>query len=121
MTNKTWSYDGELFQYDSLYELIEDVNGCDGGDVSVGDIVYVGDAEIPSVKRYINVDNILESICESACDDVGECAEEWPDLSAKEKGMLEDLIADFLDKYSPVKFYTVSGVKEYVVTAEDLG
>lgn len=112
---ESWSNDRETFQYDSLGELMDSHS-----ELSVGDTVYVGTAIVPYVSRYVFTDRILESMSDGAYDEVGEYAEDWPKITNEEQKILEKMIADFIEKHSPIKFYNVVDIKEYTITLEDI-
>lgn len=122
MTNKIYSFDGETFQYDTLTELIKDINSCDEGDVTVGSIVYVAEKHRPKVASLVDVEALLEQMSEWSYDTHGcDEADMWPDLSTSESKELSRMIAEYIEKVSPPSFWIVRDVKEYIVTAEDLG
>ena len=117
MTNAIWSYDGEVFQYENLGELLDNyVNVID-----IGDVVYVADAYTPDVRRYVDAHAVVENMQERYYDDCGEECDAWPDLSNNSMNTLARVIAEFIEAHDPPKFWVVRGVKEYVITAEDLG
>jgi hypothetical protein len=118
MTDKIYSYDGEMFQYETLGELID--NYAD--EICIGDVVYVAEKRRPRVASYIDVGAMLEQMCEWAYDS-HDCEESdaWPDLSVSETNELEKMIAEYIEKVSPPTFWLVQNVKEYIVQEGDLG
>lgn len=118
MTNKTWSRDGECFQYDSLAELFD--NYAD--DICIGDTVYVAEKHKPKVARLVDVEALLEQMNEWSYDTHGcEEADKWPDLSVSETNELERIIAEYIEKVSPPTFWIVRNVREHTITKDDLG
>ena len=118
MTNTIWSYDGEVFQYENLRELLD--NYADG--IAIGDTVYVAEKHKPKVARLIDVEALLEQMNEWSYDTHGcEEADKWPDLSTGETNELERIIAEYVEKVSPPNFWVCRNVREIVITAEDIG
>ena len=118
MTNQIFSYDGECFQYDSLGELCDNYSGG----ICIGDTVYVAEKHKPKVARLVDVEALLEQMSEWSHDTHGcEEADKWPDLSTGETNELERIIAEYVEKVSPPKFWIVRNVREIVITEEDLG
>lgn len=117
MNDKCYSFDEENFSYDSLGELID--NNAD--EIVVGSIVYVADKHKLKVSRYVDVEALLEQMNEWVYDSYAdEGADKWPDLSVSETKVLEEMIANYIEKVSPPNFYGVRNVKSYIITAEDL-
>ncbi len=112
-----WSATNEEFNYSSLGELI--ANEADVLDV--GRIVYVGDAEKPTMRQLCNAYDVIEIISERAYDIGGEYADDFPNVDKAAKDELDELLVAWLTKHCPnINFYTVSNVREYVITADDL-
>lgn len=110
-----WSDDKEEFNYNTLGDLLSN------GGLAVGDTVYYADAVIPDPADYINADDILEQMGERASDDCGECAEDYPDVSAEAKQSLDGFLKGWARKHcTPMNFYKVQNVREHVLTAGDL-
>ena len=114
MNDKVWSHDKKSFEYDTLSELMDNHD-----DLVVGDIVYSGTPVKPDVSKYVFTDWILEQMGDSARDHVGDCIDGWPDISKKEQILLKEMIVDFIEKHSPIKFYAVIDIEEYTITLED--
>ena len=112
-----WSDDvNEDFNYDSLADLLDSNH-----ELAVGDTVYVADAVIPDPATYIDADDILEQMGERASDECGEYAEDYPDVTDEAKQSLEAFLKGWARKHcTPTNFYTVSKVREYILTAGDL-
>lgn len=112
-----WSDDvNEDFNYDSLADLLSSNH-----ELAVGDTVYVADAVTPDPATYIKVDDILTQMGERATDDCGEYAEDYPDVTDEAKQSLEGFLKDWARKHcTPTNFYTVSKVREHILTAGDL-
>ncbi len=113
---KTWSHDNELFQCDSLGDLVTNYRDV----LEVGSIVYVGDAERPTVRELCDVDAVIDQLGERARDIGGEFAEDFPDVTDDAKAELEAFLVAWLEKHCTIDFYTVRNVTPYTVTAIDL-
>lgn len=74
------------------------------------------------VPFEVTADHIGGEVCdrlqEIADDECGEFAEDWIDLSAEQKKELGQMIVDFIDKHSPVHFFTVKNVVRHSLTLE---
>lgn len=112
---QVWSKDEEYFACESLSELIRD------HDLSVGKVVYFGNASHPSPSTFIDADNIIEQAQERAYDEYGDHAEFFLDgVTEEEKKILNDFLWEWLDRNSDVTFYMVSDVSPYTVTELDI-
>jgi hypothetical protein len=120
MTNeKCWSMDGERFDYKSVNELINSNN-----ELSIGDIVFVGDAVTQDPTKWLVVDDILEQLQEQmqerAMDACGESAGDYPNLSESARYELQEFLGTWSRKYCVPSFYAVENASEYTLTAEDI-
>ncbi|WP_222833265.1 hypothetical protein [Pseudomonas sp. SC3(2021)] len=75
----TWSANDEMFNCDSLNELLNE-----------NDNLAVGD--------------IIEMLGERAYDDVGEVAEDWPDVSAEARQELDAILGAWVSKHCAATF-----------------
>ncbi len=57
---------------------------------------------------------------ERAYDDVGEFAEDWPDVPDEARQELDELLSAWISKHCTATFYRVRNVIEYQITAEEL-
>lgn len=111
MNEKCYSADGEQFSLDMQSATYES---------SVGDTIYVGEASQPCASRYVpDADWVIEYMGEQADDDIGEAAEDWPDVSKEAKQELEAFLKDWAVRNCQVNFYRVKNVQEYVLTEGD--
>ena len=107
--------DGERFDYNTVNELIDSNN-----ELSIGDIIYVGDVVVQDPAKWLVVDDILEQMQERAMDACGESAEDYPNVSESAKYDLEIYLSVWARKHCVPSFYAVENVSEYVLTAEDI-
>ncbi len=114
---EAWSTNNEDFTYKSLDDLID----SNIGELEVGQTVYVGDGKRPELSKLCNVDEVIELIEIRGRDMGGEYAEGFmDDISPEAKQELDDLLKNWMKKHVAINFYTVHGVREYVLTEEDL-
>lgn len=112
MTEKCYSSCGERYYSDVQSATY---------DCEVGAIIYEGDAVEPCASEFApDADWVLEYMNEQACDNLGECAEDWPDVTKEAKKELDAFLKDWAVRNCPVNFYRVENVRDYVVTEEDL-
>lgn len=111
-----WSVDEENFRYDSLQDLLDS-----NDELQAGDVVYVGNAKHPKPEQLCDADDIIEMMKDRAWDIVGEYAEDYPEVSDEAHKELDDFIKSWIMKHCPPDFYTVTDVREYILTKEDLG
>lgn len=110
-----WSADEECFNAETLGDLL------DGNDeLEAGHTVWVGDALPPDAASYIDADSVIEQMGERAMDDCGECAEDYPDVTAEARRELDDALKAWARKHCTPRFWQVRNVREYVLTAEDV-
>ena len=114
---EAWSRDNEEFRYDSLGDLLDNF----GDELSVGDVVYVGDAHRPEADDLISADDVIETISTRGYDFGGEHADGFPEVDKDAEAELDALLHAWVEKHClPANFYQVTNVREYVLTAEDL-
>lgn len=114
MSNIVWSDDEDIFNFDSLSELI------DSTEPSAGKIVWFGTAS-PVDPQWIDCDYIIDEIGNRASDEYGDIAYHYPDVSADGKKELDDFLRAWQDKHcSTSSFWKVNDSKEYVITEKDL-
>lgn len=111
----TWSKDSEFFTCDGLDELLDMHD-----DLSVGDVVFYGDAAPIPTKHLCDANDVIDMIGDRAYDEVGEAADGYPDISPEAKVELEALIAGWIEKHAKPTFYSVINVREYTITAADM-
>ncbi|MCO7246414.1 hypothetical protein [Halomonas sp. Mc5H-6] len=109
--------DSDPFKTDDLSELISD------HDLEAGSTVYVGmRSEQLHGSTYCTgaYDAVTEQMQAAAEGDVGELAEDYPDVTPSQGALLEIFIDAWADAYCKPSFYLVENVREYVITAEDV-
>lgn len=115
-TDEYWSRDEENFSYANLGELLDSHD-----DLEIGDTVYVGRGETPDPGEWVSADDVIEQLACRAYDECREYAEDYPDVSKEAKAELDGLLAAWAHKHCAPSFYKIKSVREYQVTAEDLG
>lgn len=112
--DETWSANEELFNCDSLGELLDE-----NDDLDVGATVWKGEKFPINTAGYIDAGDVIEMLGERAYDDVGEFAEDWPDVPDEAHQELDALLSEWISKHCTATFYRVRNVVEYKLTAED--
>lgn len=110
-----WSRDEEVFTYANLGELLDAHD-----DIEVGDTVFHGTSVTPDPGEWVSADDVIEQLACRASDECGEFAEDYPEVTKEAKAELEELLAAWAHKHCMPTFYTITGVREYKITAEDL-
>lgn len=113
--DERWSRDGQMFNYDTLGELLDS-----NDDVQEGDIVHVGTANVPDPAEWVDADDILENLACRADDNCGELAEDYPEVSKEAKAELQDVLEAWARKYCTPTFWLIENDREYIITAEDV-
>lgn len=109
--------DCDPFTTYSLSELIEDQ------DLKIGDTAYVGMRSEPlhgSTYCTGAYNAVTEQMQAAAEGDVGELADEYPDVTPAQGALLEIFIDAWADAYCKPSFYLVENVREYVITVDDM-
>lgn len=112
--DETWSADEELFNCDSLGDLLDE-----NDDLEVGATVWKGEKFPINTTGYVDAGDVIEMLGERAYDDVGEFAEDWPDVPDEARQELDALLSEWISKHCIATFYRVRNVVEYKLTAED--
>jgi hypothetical protein len=110
-----WSADGEMYNFESLNDLIQ----CHD-ELTIGSIIYRGEAQPINHKHLIDADDIIETIGERAYDMVGECADDYPHVTKDARTELTNLVHDWIERHVPPNFWTVMNIKEYTITENDM-
>ena len=122
MKNKQYAWSNDEEHYDGYYKTVEDAIGeaiaCgEEGDIWIGEIVEYDNFSI-------NVDKVIEDVCQVACEEVGEFAEGWlykiPEEQEKElEEELNKVWNNWIKKYKlEPQFFTVENVKKYDLEKE---
>lgn len=109
--------DSDPFNTHSLSELINENN------IEAGSTVYVGTrSESLHGSTYSTgaYDAVTEQMQAAAEGDVGELAEEYPDVTPEQGDLLKAFIDAWADAYCKPRFYLVENVQEYVISAKDM-
>lgn len=114
LAEQVWSADRELFNFDSLGELM------DSDTFEAGRIVYFGQKAAINPARWVDVDIVLDALGDRAYDHVGEAASDYPDVSQEARDELETLLSAWIAKHAQPTFYAVNKITEYTITQEDI-
>lgn len=110
-----WSRNNEDFTWDELDELLDSHD-----DLTVGDVVFVGDVAPVPIKYLCDADDVIDTMGDRAYDQVGEYADGYPDVTPEAKAELEALLAGWIEKHAKPTFYSVINVREHKITAADI-
>jgi hypothetical protein len=86
----------------------------------IGKHYFEGDVVTIPTRRLVDIAGIVSQLNETAWEESGEYADEWPDLSREEEKELEDLIVGYLEKKHAPEFYKVVNIVKKTITADDL-
>lgn len=115
-----WSVNEEYWNNYSKEECINDLL-CDYTVEELeGMELQRGVANTADCNNLVDSEDIITMLNERACDNFGESAEDYPDVSNEAQEELTKLISDWITKHAPSTFYAVSGVEIYKITKEDL-
>ncbi|MDW0357754.1 hypothetical protein Q8G38_00325 [Halomonas venusta] len=109
--------DSDPFNTYALSELINE------NDIEAGSTVYVGTRSEPlhgSTYSTGAYDAVTEQMQAAAEGDVGELAEEYPNVTPAQGALLEAFIEAWADAYCKPSFYLVENVREYVISVKDM-
>lgn len=95
----TWSANDEMFNCDNLNELLNE-----NDNLAAGDIVWKGEKFPVKIAAYVDAGDIIEMLGERAYDDVGEVAEDWPDVSAEARQELDAILGAWVSKHCAATF-----------------
>lgn len=111
-----WSNNDEEFNHDDLHELISDK------DLQAGDTVYAGEAvkHQPSAFAVRTALSVIDSMQDEAHDFADEWSAGFADCTKPQIDLLQGLIDAWADATLTVEFYGITGVQQYIVTAEDV-
>jgi transcriptional regulator with XRE-family HTH domain len=119
---KAYSLDGEYWVIDwgELLDLLMGKLRSKNIQDLIGAEYFEGDQVPVNTSEMVDVDPLIDSINENAMDEVGEYAEDYPNLTKDDREELNDLIVSFLDKKHPVRFFNVIEFCNKKITLEDL-
>lgn len=113
----TWGHmlciDGE--RYEGCLETREEAV-AEGIDAYGGEPFYVIEGEVPHASRFLpSALNLIEAMNESARDEAGDCAEDFPDVGKDAEKELDDLLRAWASKHIPnVPFWIGIGDPERI-------
>ena len=114
-----YSTDEELFNHESMGDLIDEIN-CNDED-PVGRTYWRGEKKELTHSEGIDVDSFLEQCDERGYEEIGEVYDNcFTDVSDEEKKELHDLILEWAKKRVNIRFWKTINVQELKITEEDL-
>ena len=119
----SWSTDEETFhdQCDSLEAAVASAIDYHGGDMEIGQTIYVGEVKPVATSSLVGEGNIVERMQEMAYEYAGESSEDYlHDVTTEQFDELRSLVAAWADRVQPPTFWQVLRSVPYVITAEDL-
>ncbi len=104
---KFYSTDDESFNFESIGELMDELDG--EGSLEEGRVYYEGEGERVSVETVVTahtVDHLLENIDENLYEELGECySNDFSDVTAEEREELRNLIVEWAKKHVRIQRY----------------
>lgn len=109
-----YSVNNEDFRFHEIEEALE--YATDDTDRSGEIIIYEGQLKTELASHYFRCDP-LEYMRDNAFDEVGECCDEWPDITNDQDKELEDMIKAVIDQWATKhelhpRFGLIENVKE---------
>ncbi len=119
MTEYFYSTDEELYQYESIGDVVDHINS--ETDTPIGATYWRGEKKELTHVECIDIDAFLEMCDERAYDEIGEIYDNcFADVTEEEKMELGELITAWAKKRVNMRFWKVVNVQEMRLTAEDL-
>lgn len=119
MGDVAWSLDNrEDWRHETLRDLLQWVAPTD----MAGKVVYVADKERPSASAYMpDADCVIDEIINTAWDEGGDYADDYPDVSDEAKAKLNALLEAWADEHLPAPtWWQCVNIREYVITQADI-
>ena len=116
-----YSTDEELFNSDSVGDVIEELRGKMDERELIGASYWRGEKKELTHAECIDVGSLLEQCDERAYEEIGEIYDNcFTDVGDDAKNELGDLILAWAKKHVNIRHWKVGKVQECKVTAEDL-
>lgn len=112
--NRVYSNNDEYWPNYSLEEVIKNDN------LKAEDTVWTGIAQDFDTSSLIDASDIIDMLSERAYDNLGECAEDFPNVSKEAIKELNDFLKDWIRKHDSTPYYIVKNVEEIILTQEDI-
>ena len=112
--NRVYSDNEEYWHGYSLSEVIQN------GDLKAEDTVWTGIAEDFDTTSLIDASDIIDLLSERAYDNLGECAEDFPNVSKEAVKELNDFLKDWISRNDNAPYYHVKNVEEIILTQADI-
>jgi hypothetical protein len=119
---KAYSLDEENWEldWDTFLDVLADREEAEDRRDLIGVEYFEGDSIPITTGEVVDIDRILDGINKDAYEKMGECAEDYPDLTDKEKAKFKELIVSFLDKKDRRNIFNIENSRKKTITAEDL-
>ncbi len=120
----SWSTDEETFhdQCDSIADAVAAAVDHHGGDLEIGQTIYIGEVSEISTPSLVDESSIVERMQEMAFEYAGEPSEDYlASVTSEQLHELKKLVAAWADRVERPQFWQVNGALPHVITAEDLG
>lgn len=120
-TKKLYSRDDDLYIFDSVEELLFDMES--DGKLTVGTPYYEANSRELHTEDFIDIDHILEHFDEMLYEQVGEVSDcDFSNVSPEAKDELSQLLQQWINKHTNVSSYStiVGDTKELTVQPKDL-
>lgn len=118
-----YSADGETYNHSEIEDAISELywNTLEDETI-VGNVIYYGVGTRPEPIKLFDADDVLEWLGDRATDMVGECADDFPNVSKEATDELNELLKGWYNKHLTVDFWQIDPktIKEYVITKEDV-
>ena len=119
MTTYCYSTDEEIFSYESMGDLIDEITF--NTEDPIGATYWRGEKVELTHAECIDIDSLLENCDERASEEIGEIYDNcFTEVTIEEKQELHDLIADWAKKRVNIRYWKVINTQEMKITAEDL-
>ncbi|SDT51826.1 hypothetical protein [Pseudomonas prosekii] len=90
-------------------------------ELEVGDECQRGLMVYGDPAEFVDADAVIDSMADNAhSSDLGEWADDFPDVSAEAKAELEDLLDAWARKNCDCSFYRVKDIEKFKIAHEDL-
>ncbi|WP_223466175.1 hypothetical protein [Pseudomonas sp. GL-RE-26] len=110
-----YSNNGEEWTADWCSFLSQNDEFAPGDECQRGEVHYADPAE------FVDSDAVIDAMANNAASsDLGEWADDFPNVSADAKQELEDLLDAWARKNCDCTFYRVKNIETFTISAEDL-
>ena len=107
-----YSFDEESFrsdEFDTREEALESAKD-ENPDVAT---IWTGVPEPLNISSLVDADLVLEHAGENAAEEVGDLADDWPNIKPEKVKELNAIIASFIEENDKPTFYAVKDVQRH--------